>query len=100
MESSGEEKRQTVRIGGMNRVEGIDYEGLGALDIGYDAMGRAVRFDTGGDVIEVEYAGPDRIARIVSQATRAVWSPVKGGESGPQAADARREVLQKDRAAP
>ena len=100
MESSGEEKRQTVRIGGMNRVEGIDYEGLGALDIGYDAMGRAVRFDTGGDVIEVEYAGPDRIARIVSQATGAVWSPVEGGERRPQAADTRREVLQKDRAAP
>ena len=100
MESSGEEKRQTVRIGGMNRVEGIDYEGLGALDIGYDAMGRAVRFDTGGDVIEVEYAGPDRIARIVSQATRAVWSPVEGGERRPQAADTRREVLQNDPAAP
>ena len=58
-ERDGEQKRQFVQIGDMNRVENITYEGMSALDIAYDAMGRAVRFDTGRDIIEVEYAGPD-----------------------------------------
>ena len=70
-ERDGAQKRQSVQIGDMNRVENITYEGLGALDITYDRMGRAIRFDTGGDVISVEYEGPDRIARIVSRATGA-----------------------------
>ncbi len=98
-EGGGETKRQTVRVGDMNRVENITYEGLGNLDIAYDAMGRAVRFDTGSDIIAVEYAGPDRIARITSQATGAVWSPDDDRRSRGESADARREVLQNDPAA-
>ena len=95
-EAGGELKRQTVRIGDMNRVERIDYEGLGGVDISYDAMGRAVRFDAGGDIIAVEYAGPDRIARIVSRATGEAWSPGDGGEGRRERPDARREVLRND----
>ena len=95
-EAGGELKRQTVRIGDMNRVERIDYEGLGGVDISYDAMGRAVRFDTGGDIIAVEYAGPERIARIVSRATGEAWSPGDGGEGRRERTDARREVLRND----
>ena len=37
-EGDGASKRQSVRIGDMNRVENIAYEGLGSLDISYDAM--------------------------------------------------------------
>ena len=95
-EGGGETKRQTLRVGDMNRVENITYEGLGNLDIAYDAMGRAVRFDTGSDIIAVEYAGPDRIARITSQARGAVWSPGNDRRGRGRSADARREVLQND----
>lgn len=98
-ERSGEEKRQQVRIGDMNRVENITYEGLGALDIVYDAMGRAVHFDTGGDTVAVEYAGPDRIGRIVSRATGAVWSPngdTRGEPNAQEVMDARLAVLHND----
>ena len=98
-ERHGEQKRQEVRIGDMNRVENITYEGMGSLDVVYDEMGRAVSFDTGGDVISVEYAGPDRIGRIASQATGATWSPNEDKASERKAQevmDARREVLQHD----
>ena len=74
-EGDGEEKRQSVLIGDMNRVENIAYEGLGTLDIAYDRMGRAISFDIDSDVISVEYTGPDRIGRIFSRATGATWSP-------------------------
>ena len=98
-ERHGEQKRQEVRIGDMNRVENITYEGMGSLDVVYDEMGRAVSFDTGGDVISVEYAGPDRIGRIASQASGAVWSPNEG-KAGKrnieEATDAHREILQND----
>ena len=100
-ERHGEQKRQEVRIGDMNRVENITYEGMGSLDVVYDEMGRAVSFDTGGDVISVEYAGPDRIGRIASQATGATWSPKEDGASERKARDVmdtRREVLQNDSA--
>ena len=98
-EPDGEEKRQFVEIGDMNRVENITYEGMGALDITYDGMGRAVSFNTGRDVISVEYAGPDRIGRITSQATGATWSPNEDGagqRKAQDAMDARREILQND----
>ena len=98
-ERDGEEKRQFVQIGDMNRVENIAYEGMGALDIAYDEIGRAISFDVGADVISVEYAGPDRIGRIVSRATGATWSPNDDGASNqdPQSVmDARLEVLQND----
>ena len=100
-ERDGEVKRQFVQIGDMNRVENITYEGLGALDITYDEMGRAVTFDTGRDVISVEYAGPDRIGRIDSRATGATWTSNEDGEGEPNiqsVTDARREVLQNDAA--
>ena len=98
-EPDSADKRQVVQIGDMNRVENITYEGMGALDIAYDEMGRAVTFDTGRDVISVEYAGPDRIGRIVAGATGATWSPNNAGESEQHAlgtVDARLEVLQND----
>ena len=99
VERSGEEKRQTVSIGDMNRVERIAYEGLGALDFAYDEMGRAVSFSTGRDVIEVEYSGPSRIGQIVSRATGVSWSPGEAGVRERKAVDvidARRAVLRND----
>ncbi len=98
-ERNGEEKRQSVRIGDMNRVENITYQGIGKLDIAYDRMGRAISFDTGGDVISVEYAGPDRIGRIISRATGATWSPTDAQASEQnlqEVTDARVEVFQND----
>lgn len=98
-ERNGEANRQVVQIGDMNRVEKITYQGMGALDIAYDGMGRAISFNAGRDVISVEYAGPGRIGSIVSQATSATWSPndqvVNAGASR-QVSDARRELLQSD----
>ncbi len=98
-ERNGEEKRQSVRIGDMNRVENITYQGIGKLDIAYDRMGRAISFDTGSDVISVEYAGPDRIGRIISRATGATWSPSDDEASEwnfQEVLDARLMVLQND----
>lgn len=98
-EISGEQKRQVVQIGDMNRVESIDYEGAGTLGIGYDRMGRAVSFEMGDEAVSVEYEGPDRIARIVSTINGATWSPNDDGESGPSertVMDARLEVIQSD----
>ena len=96
-EADGEEKRQKVEVGDMNRVERITYEGLGRLHIVYDSMGRAVRFDTDRDVIRVEYASPSAIGRIVSQASGAEWSPdAEAGGNSSNDADFRLEVLQLD----
>lgn len=95
-EGDGEEKRQSVDVGDMNRVERITYEGLGKLDIGYDSMGRAVSFDTGRDNLAVEYADPSVIARIVSRTTGAEWSPNNPGSGGcpSRQKDFRLEVIQ------
>ena len=71
----GEENRQTVQIGDMNRVEEITYEACGNADIDTTAWCRAVSFDMGREVIAVEYEGPDRIANIVSKKRIAAWSP-------------------------
>ena len=96
-EADGEEKRQVVEVGDMNRVERITYVGLGKLQIGYDSMGRAVRFDTGRDILRVEYAGPSTIGKIVSQATGAEWSPTaEAGGNLSADADFRLEVIQGD----
>ena len=54
----GARHRQEVRIGEMNRVESILYEGSGTLAIGYDSMGRAVKFEIGAETVTVEYEGP------------------------------------------
>ncbi len=100
-EQDNEQKRQVVQIGDMNRVESITYEGAGKLDINYDGMGRAVSFTMGDEVVSVEYEGPDRIARIVSQATGAVWTPdeeVGREENAQSALDTRLEVVLGDSA--
>ena len=94
-EHNGEKKRQVVEIGDMNRVESIAYEGAGTLDIGYDRMGRAVRFEMGGEAVVVEYEGPGRIGRIVSETSGAVWAPEEE-ESARQVQDARLEVIHGD----
>ena len=97
-ERNGEQKRQTVQIGDMNRVERIIYEGMGELEITYDRMGREKRFDTGRDVIVVEYVGPDQIRRVSSQATGTSWSP--SDQSGGQVTlqrESRRDIFHGDR---
>ena len=96
---NGEENRQTVQIGDMNRVEEITYEGAGTLDIGYDHMGRAVSFDMEGEVIAVEYEGPDRINKIVSKRNGSAWSPGDDDEAEEdthEVMDARLEILHRD----
>ena len=96
-EADGEQKRQVVEVGDMNRVERITYEGLGELEVGYDSMSRAVRFDTGKDTLAVEYTGPSSIGRIVSRTTGAEWSPSNEDEEHPaEDADFRLEVIQND----
>lgn len=98
-EQDGEVKSQTVQIGDMNRVENITYAGLGKLDIAYDRIGRAIRFDAGGDVVSIEYAGADRISRIVSRATNTTWSPSDAEaseENTQEQMDARLKVLQNE----
>ncbi len=95
-ERNGEEKRQFVEIGDMNRVESILYEAAGTLGIEYDSMGRAISFDMGSEVISVEYEGPDRISRIVSQAGGDVWHPDQPGETDQNtrnAVDKRLDVI-------
>ena len=96
---NGEENRQVIQIGDMNRVEEITYEGAGKLDIGYDHMGRAVSFDMGREVIAVEYEGPDRIGKIVTEKSGAAWSPGDDDEAEVdthEVMDARLEVMHKD----
>ena len=98
-EQDGERKRQFVDIGDMNRVEKLTYEGLGAMGITYDEMGRAVDFDTGYDTISVNYEGPSRIGSIVSRATGAVWRPNDNPareQDYVRVSDAKLEVIQQD----
>ena len=95
----GEENRQTVQIGDMNRVKEITYEGAGKLDISYDHMGRAVSFDMEGEVIAVEYEGPNRIGKIVSKRNGSAWSPGDDDEAEEdthEVMDARLEILHRD----
>ena len=94
-ERNGAKKRQVVEIGDMNRVESIAYEGAGTLEIAYDRMGRAMRFEMSGEVISVEYEGPSRIDRIVSETSGLAWSPDKEEITRP-VADSRLEVLHED----
>ena len=96
---NGEENRQVVQIGDMNRVEEITYEGAGKLDIGYDHMGRAVSFDMGGEVIAVEYEGPNRIGKIVSKRNGSAWSPGDDDEAEvdtQEVMEARLRVIHED----
>ena len=96
-EAGGERKRQFVDVGDMNRVERITYEGLGKLEVGYDSMGRAIRFRTERDVIRVDYAGPSVIERIASVSTGAEWSPNdENVQDSSQDNDFRLEVIQND----
>ena len=74
-EADGGEKRQTVEIGDMNRVDRIIYEGAGTLGISYDRMGRAIHFDMGIEAVAVEYEGPSKVARIAGVHSGATWWP-------------------------
>ena len=98
-EVDGKEKRQVVQVGDMNRVERINYEGAGTLEIAYDGMGRATSFALGGDLISVSYEGPDRIEKIDSRSTGATWSPVFDDENRKRSAgmnDDRLALVRRD----
>ena len=96
---NGEQQRQVVEIGDMNRVESIHYEKAGQLEISYDRMGRAIQFNMGGDTISVEYEGPNRIRRIKSMRTGTEWSPDdsrRNEQITHPAQDARQELFHRD----
>lgn len=74
-ETDGTVRRQKVRVGEMNLVERIEYEGVGVVDIAYDRSGKAVKLHTTEDEIAVVYTPLGDLARLVSTATRKVWTP-------------------------
>ncbi len=98
---NGEQLRQVVEIGDMNRVESIHYEKAGKLEISYDRMGRAVQFKMGVETVSVEYEGPSRISRIRSMLRGTDWSPDdsrKHDQETRQLTDARNELFHRDSA--
>ena len=64
----GTVRRQTVTVGVANRIERIVYEGAATLDVDYDKMGRPVEFDTGEEVVTVEYGTLGTLAKMTTDA--------------------------------
>ena len=90
-ETDGTKRTQTTRVGDMNRVERVEYEGSAAIDVAYDDMGRPVRFVSGADTVTVRYDAFGVLAELASEKTDTVWRPP--ADEGAQAADPRRAVF-------
>ena len=99
-EADGSALTQTTHVGDMNRVERVEYEGSGAIDVAYDNMGRPVRFDTAADTVSARYDNLGALAELKSETTGAAWRPPADEDSAPAATDPRRTELAGDRLGP
>ena len=92
-EADGASKVQTTRVGDMNQVERVEYEGSAAIDVAYDDMGRPVRFESEADTVTARYDAFGALAELASEKTDAVWRPPESDKAPGQYEDPRRTVL-------
>ena len=100
--AAGPARRWTIDLEGGNRVAAITEDGGGVTVVRYDDAGRAVRFETRDDIVEVAYALQGTPRGVSSVSSGQTWE-TEGGSASRRAAQADadlRTVLLHDPPAP